>query len=42
MEVLQITTTDYNFFLGIIYFKGDHGPQNIFVYQPTFNYISVK
>ena len=34
-----ISTKDYSFFLGRIYFTSDNGSQNLFVYQPTFSTI---
>ena len=33
---------DYNFFLGRIYFTGDDGLQNKFVYQPTFSTLQLQ
>ena len=33
---------DYNFFLGRIYFTGDDGLQNMFVYQPTFSTLQLQ
>ena len=38
MEKVKILSTkDYNFFFGRIYFTSNDGSQNMFVYQPTCN-----
>ena len=41
-KVKAISTKDYTFSLGRMYFKSDDRFQNIFVYQPTFNTIKYK
>ena len=41
-KVKLISTKDYDFSLGTIYFASDNGCQNMFVYQPTFNMIELK
>ena len=33
----SLITKEYKFFLDRIYFTSNDGPQNMFVYQPTFN-----
>ena len=38
-KVKLLSTKDYSFFLGRIYFTNDDGLQNMFVYQPTYNVI---
>ena len=38
----SLITKDYNVFLGRIYFTGNDGSQNMFVYQPTFNVLELK
>ena len=46
LEVLKelhiITTKDYNFFLGKIYFTSNDGSQNTFVYQSTLDALELK
>ena len=46
LEVLKklssLTTKDYNFFLGRIYFTGNDGSQNMFVYKPTLDTLELK
>ena len=37
-----LTTKDYSFLLGRMYFTSDDVFQNMFVYQPTFNTIKYK
>ena len=38
----SLTTKDYNFFLGRIYFTCNDVSQNMFVYQPAFNVLELK
>ena len=38
----RLTTKDYNFFLGRLYFTSNDGLQNMFVYQPTFDTLELK
>ena len=38
----SLTTKDYNFFLGRMYFTSNDGSQNTFVYQPTLDTIELK
>ena len=39
----SLTTKDYNFFLGRIYFRSnDDGSQNAYVYQPTLDNLDLK
>ena len=38
----SLTTKDYNFFLGKIYFASNDGLQNMFIYQPTFDTLESK
>ena len=38
----RLTTKDYNFFLGRLYFASNDGLQNMFVYQPTFDTLELK
>ena len=38
----SLMTKDYNFFLGRIYFTGNDGSQNMFVYQPTLQTLELK
>ena len=37
-----MSTKDYSFFFGRIYFTRDDGSQNMFVYQPIFNVLESK
>ena len=40
---ISLTTNDYNFSLGTIYFSGNDGSQNTLVYQPTHDtYVRIK
>ena len=41
-ELNSLTTKDYNFLLGRIYFTSNDGSQNTFVYQPTFYTVELK
>ena len=41
-EVRQISIKGYNFFLCRIFFAGDDGSQNAFIYQPRFKNINIK
>ena len=38
----SLTTNDYNFFLGRIYFTSNYRPQNIFTYQPALDTLELK
>ena len=38
----SLTTKDYNFFLGRIFYTSNDGSQNMFVYQPTFDTLELK
>ena len=38
----SLITSDYNFFLGRMYFTSNDGPQNMFVYQPTLDPLEFK
>ena len=38
----RLTTKDYNFFLGRLYFTSNDGLENMFVYQPTFDTLELK
>ena len=38
-KVKHLSTEDYSFYLGRIYFTSDDELQKIFVYQPTYNVI---
>ena len=38
----SLTTKDYNFFLGRIYFASNDGSQNTFVYQPILYTLELK
>ena len=38
----RLTTKDYNFFLGRLYFTSNDGLQNMFVYQPTLDTLELK
>ena len=46
LEVLRkltsLTTKDYNFFLGRIYFTSNDGSQNTFVYQSTLDTLELR
>ena len=43
MEKVKILSTkDYNFFFGRIYFTSNDGSQNMFVYQPTLDILQLK
>ena len=37
-----LITSDYNFFLGRMYFTSNDGSQNTFVYQPTLDTLKLK
>ena len=39
---VSLTTNDYNFSLGTIYFSGNDGSQNTLVYQPTHDTLEFK
>ena len=41
-ELNSLTTKDYNFLSGRIYFTSNDGSQNTFVYQPTFYTVELK
>ena len=41
-KVNSLTTKDYNFFLGRIYFTSNDGSQNTFIYQPTLDALELK
>ena len=41
-QLNSLITKNYNFFLGRIYLTSDDGPQNMFVYQPTFGVLDIK
>ena len=41
-KIDSLITKDYNFFLGRVYFASNDGPQNMLVYQPTFNVLDLK
>ena len=41
-KVKLLLTKDHSFLLGRIYFTRDHGYQNMFVFQPTFNVLELK
>ena len=38
----NITTKDYTFFLGRMYFTSDDGSQNMLVYQPTLDRLELR
>ena len=38
----SLTTRDYNFFLGRMYFTSNDGSQNTFCYQPTLDTLKLK
>ena len=38
----SLTTKDYNFFLGKIYFASSDGSQNMFIYQPMLDSLELK
>ena len=38
----SLTTKDYNFFLGRIYFISNDGSQDTFVYQPTLSTLELR
>ena len=46
MEVLKklnsLTTKDYNFVIGRIYFTSNDGSQNTIAYQPALNTLELK
>ena len=46
MEVLKklnsLTTKDYNFVIGRIYFTSNDGSQNTIAYQPVLNTLELK
>ena len=37
-----LITSDYNFFVGRMYFTSNDGSQNTFVYQPTLDTLKLK
>ena len=41
-KVKLLSTKDYNFFFGRIYFTYNDGSQNMFVYQPTCDTLELK
>ena len=41
-QLNSLVTTDYNFFLGRIYFTSNDGFQNPFVYQPTLDTLELN
>ena len=41
-KVNLLSTKDYSFFVGRLYFTSDDGSQKFFVYQPTFNVLEDK
>ena len=41
-KIKLLSTKDYNFFLGRIYFTSNDGSQNTFAYQPTLDTLGLK